>query len=82
MSPDHTQAFVHLFVFGGILGRFSKQNSVLYFNAEIVFEKEEKKSARSESGDSSCDLMWMEGNWWSIDVSGSMEFISMGKIPE
>ena len=25
---------------------------------------------------------WMEGNWWSIDASGSLKFISMGEIPE
>ena len=26
--------------------------------------------------------MWIEENWWSIDASGSMKFISMGEIPE
>ena len=26
--------------------------------------------------------MWMEGNWWSIDDSGSLEFISTIEIPE
>ena len=25
---------------------------------------------------------WMEGTWWSIDASGSLEFISTEEIPE
>ena len=27
-------------------------------------------------------LAWMEGNWWSIDASGSLEFVFRGEIPE
>ena len=43
---------------------------------DLSGEKEEDE-CQSESGDSSCDLDMDGEKQWSIDASGSLEFISM-----